>query len=391
MAVFELYLLKWEVEIMLFDLPSKPSSYRAMAYLRRVSLAFVCLFVFPGITSSLEENRATLELMAKIEAGWARLIESDSIQMSYSIQRRLTRKFSSELKGTPLDREDSLRIAKGLKGVLIEYPRKLVAANSEYQFLLRRKEPKEPWTLADTEQTSGGRDAYQKNYTSEDYSQILYPSSSFFGSSGPKFLEMLKEARLRLLSNRRLPSGTLEVSIRIEYPPSISPEEAKKMEEEIKKLPAEQRDRARSEIKKTQQKSVFEGKMSLDPALDYAVVEGEGRTDHYPDVNYKFKRKAHKGQPDGQIILCDSIVSSVVTKDMLQEETLIFTEFKNSPAPEDVFFLSHYNFPEFLGVTPPSTKKPIWLYILAAAGGFLVLSIVLRQVWRRASTRAAAR
>ncbi len=164
------------------------------------------------------------------------------------------------------------------------------------------------------------------------------------------------------------------------------------MEEEVNRLPEAQRDMLRAKIKeKVQAKpSVLEGKMTLDPVLDYAVTEAEGILGNEHDLKLKFKRKAHREQSERDLVLCDSIVSSHVGKDFLQEETFTFTGFKSESVSDDIFYLSHYNFPEFIGVAPPA-KKPLWLYILVAALAFLVLSVVLRRVWKRASSRAIAK
>ncbi len=68
-------------------LATRPHSFWMAGCSFSLSILFVCLVAFTGITTAQQENKVASDFLNKVEEGWARLVESDSAQKTYYSNR----------------------------------------------------------------------------------------------------------------------------------------------------------------------------------------------------------------------------------------------------------------------------------------------------------------
>ena len=76
----------------------------------------------------------------------------------------------------------------------------------------------------------------------------------------------------------------------------------------------------------------------------------------------------------------------------LRTRTVHNYELEYSPgSDESEYYLSHYGLPEPEGVTPPKKPIPLYVWLLAGAGGFALIALVCRWLLRRRRTAGVSR
>jgi hypothetical protein len=330
------------------------------------------------------------DFLKNVEAGWEALISSERALLSYSIKLTRSRTFSPELKKESSQSVELIRVAKGSRGVLVEHPKKLDAGNLEYRFLLKRTEVSQPWTVAGTELQTDQTEPSRPKDRVDEGSLLLHPVS-WYMKPGDQLVRAIKDRKLRLGNRLVLPTGRMKVEFRLTLPPPISEEDARKMEEQINRLPAEQRATFRTKLReKRSRNDELEGELTLEPTLNYLIVEGQCRIVTQPGIKLHFTRDARKDSSSGSV-LCDEIVSSHVGEKFRQDETYTFMNYGTEPVSDNQYYLSHYGFPEPIGTAPPPLRRPMWIYLLCAALGLIGMSIALGRVWRRFHSSPASK
>jgi hypothetical protein len=352
-----------------------------------VCASFLILLGIAGTTpqdaAAQESVEAKADLQSAIAAGWARLVASDEALKSYTIHSQWSRTLAPALKRSPEKRDKDIRVMKGKGRVLLEYPSELVAGNPEYGFTLSRKSPTVPWVLAEVTTETPGQSTVQKLHSfPSSHAAYLYPTS-WFMLPGPELVKTLKDGQLKVTSHRQEPGGLVRASIRLQLPPVLTPEEAKRLEQEVKHFPPEKRELALRNLRKqVQEQLVFQGEIVLDPTLHYVIVEGEGGYTSRPSQQQTFKRKVRRVSASAEMILCERASWTVKSPNATIEDTDTYTTFNTELASDDTFYLSHYNFPEPLGVTPPPVRRPLWLYLLIGGVAFIGLAVGFRFCWK---------
>jgi hypothetical protein len=277
---------------------------------------------------------------------------------------------------------------------LLEYPYELVAANPTYTFVLVRRDIGEKWILKGSDTATAGQSAMPAIMEDVQHDFVLHPASSYL-VAGPKLVAALRNGDLKLLSQRALPGGKFSVTFRLKMEPTLGPNEAKILKEQINLLPAEKQEAARAKLKEQmEERAILEGEMTLDPVLDYAVVEGISKAPNSPGQS-KFTRRAHRAPGGRGIVLCDRIDYVQMYDTRQNEGDLTFSQQSTAPVSDAIFYLPHYNFPEPASDSrpptpasdsPQHTKEPRWLYLIGAALVLVSLSCIV-ICWRRVRGR----
>ncbi|VTS08116.1 unnamed protein product [Tuwongella immobilis] len=314
----------------------------AMRYLTILIVFWLVSFNQTALAQRVNDS----EKARLIREGWNQLYEQDRQPTYYQIRFRASNANNGKIE---FDRATQIEYGAKQQNQTLKSENSIMCMNSMYSFLLHHKPDSSPWLLASSELNSIDSSGRTQNSFFQDLTENspsaghVYPSS-FFDSSSCHLL--LSNNAIEFLSIR---NDLSECEIRYRR--------------HVSNVTVE-----------------YTGTLTLDPQAHSIITQAklQGTNPKGERIDYQFKRDYIR---DHDLIRTrsNSIQFSVGKNSSTRDY-----EYTYGIKPFPILTkLSDYGFPEPEGVVWPA-QTPVWVWLLAAAAGLMLLALLFRTLQQRA-------